>query len=309
MPHQREGRAHHRANFREDNQHHEPCRICLSASKAEPSGSEPSRVVPIGSELFRAVPSCSELFRAVPRRAAGGAAAPPGAALPARPWRSPPAFRRCSAAPRRCRRRAGSGSASSGGESERRAGLGWDGAGWSSAGPGGGGTAVPPRRPSLPLPCSEQQQYPEETVNIAKAAFTAGVVGWLYGGLPAFVSARKAFIESSRGEIFQSRADAVVRAGCAGERRARPGCGGPGASALAGPCWELPLEGPCGSTQGGPVFVERVCLPCSGTESLVGVCEGVRPARSAPAVPRLPELRSASLQRKLATKFTVLLSH
>ncbi|XP_032909055.1 complex I assembly factor TIMMDC1, mitochondrial-like [Catharus ustulatus] len=64
----------------------------------------------------------------------------------------------------------------------------------------------------------EQQQYPEETVNIAKAAFTAGVVGWLYGGLPAFVSARKAFIESSRGEIFQSRADAVQSAHRAGLR-------------------------------------------------------------------------------------------
>ncbi|NXO24810.1 TIDC1 factor, partial [Cisticola juncidis] len=64
----------------------------------------------------------------------------------------------------------------------------------------------------------EQQQYPEETVNIAKSAFTAGVVGWLYGGLPAFVSARKAFIESSHGEIFQNRADAVPAAHRAGLR-------------------------------------------------------------------------------------------
>ncbi|NWY67743.1 TIDC1 factor, partial [Erithacus rubecula] len=64
----------------------------------------------------------------------------------------------------------------------------------------------------------EQQQYPEETLNIAKSAFTAGVVGWLYGGLPAFISARKAFIESSRGEIFQSRADAVQSAHRAGVR-------------------------------------------------------------------------------------------
>ncbi|XP_056354279.1 complex I assembly factor TIMMDC1, mitochondrial [Oenanthe melanoleuca] len=64
----------------------------------------------------------------------------------------------------------------------------------------------------------EQQQYPEETLNIAKSAFTAGVVGWLYGGLPAFISARKAFIESSRGEIFQNRADAVQSAHRAGVR-------------------------------------------------------------------------------------------
>ncbi|XP_005524251.1 PREDICTED: complex I assembly factor TIMMDC1, mitochondrial [Pseudopodoces humilis] len=64
----------------------------------------------------------------------------------------------------------------------------------------------------------EQQQFPEETVNIAKSAFTAGLVGWLYGGLPAFISARKAFIESSHGEIFQNRADAVQSAHRAGLR-------------------------------------------------------------------------------------------
>ncbi|NXY16945.1 TIDC1 factor, partial [Atrichornis clamosus] len=64
----------------------------------------------------------------------------------------------------------------------------------------------------------EQHQYPEETMNIAKSAFTAGVVGWLYGGLPAFVSAHKAFIERSHGELFQNRADAVQSAHRAGLR-------------------------------------------------------------------------------------------
>ncbi|NXC05349.1 TIDC1 factor, partial [Orthonyx spaldingii] len=64
----------------------------------------------------------------------------------------------------------------------------------------------------------ERQQYPEETLNIAKSAFTAGLVGWLYGGLPAFVSARKAFIERSHGELFQNRADAVQSAHRAGLR-------------------------------------------------------------------------------------------
>ncbi|NXE91970.1 TIDC1 factor, partial [Menura novaehollandiae] len=64
----------------------------------------------------------------------------------------------------------------------------------------------------------ERQEYPEETMNIAKSAFTAGVVGWLYGGLPAFVSARKAFIEGSHGELFQNRADAVQSAHRAGIR-------------------------------------------------------------------------------------------
>uniref|UniRef100_A0A8B9N4Q6 Complex I assembly factor TIMMDC1, mitochondrial n=1 Tax=Accipiter nisus TaxID=211598 RepID=A0A8B9N4Q6_9AVES len=64
----------------------------------------------------------------------------------------------------------------------------------------------------------ERQQYPEETVNILKSGFTGGVVGWLYGGLPAFYHARKAFIERSHGELFQNRADAVQSAHRAGLR-------------------------------------------------------------------------------------------
>ncbi|XP_065597941.1 complex I assembly factor TIMMDC1, mitochondrial [Cyrtonyx montezumae] len=64
----------------------------------------------------------------------------------------------------------------------------------------------------------ELQQYPEETVNIIKSAFTGGLVGWLYGGLPAFRQARTAFIEGSQGELFQNRADAVQSAHRAGLR-------------------------------------------------------------------------------------------
>ncbi|NXS63400.1 TIDC1 factor, partial [Brachypteracias leptosomus] len=64
----------------------------------------------------------------------------------------------------------------------------------------------------------ERQQYPEETVNIIKSAFTGGMVGWMYGGLPAFYQARKSFIERSHGELFQNRADAVQSAHRAGLR-------------------------------------------------------------------------------------------
>ncbi|NXE14498.1 TIDC1 factor, partial [Lophotis ruficrista] len=64
----------------------------------------------------------------------------------------------------------------------------------------------------------ERQRYPEETVNIVKSAFTAGLVGWLYGGLPAFHQARKAFIATSHGELFHNRADAVQSAHRAGLR-------------------------------------------------------------------------------------------
>ncbi|KFP85591.1 Translocase of inner mitochondrial membrane domain-containing protein 1, partial [Acanthisitta chloris] len=42
--------------------------------------------------------------------------------------------------------------------------------------------------------------------------------GWLYGGLPAFRSARTAFIERSHGDLFQSRADALQSAHRAGLR-------------------------------------------------------------------------------------------
>uniref|UniRef100_A0A8C3KL70 Complex I assembly factor TIMMDC1, mitochondrial n=1 Tax=Calidris pygmaea TaxID=425635 RepID=A0A8C3KL70_9CHAR len=64
----------------------------------------------------------------------------------------------------------------------------------------------------------ERQRYPEETVNIIKSAFAGGVVGWVYGGLPAFHQARRAFIEGSQGDLFQNRADAVQSAHRAGLR-------------------------------------------------------------------------------------------
>ncbi|NXU58610.1 TIDC1 factor, partial [Turnix velox] len=64
----------------------------------------------------------------------------------------------------------------------------------------------------------ERNRYPEETVNIIKSAFTGGLVGWMYGGLPAFYQARKAFIQASHGELFQNRADAVQSAHRAGLR-------------------------------------------------------------------------------------------
>lgn len=80
-------------------------------------------------------------------------------------------------------------------------------------------------------------------MNIAKSAFTGGVVGWVYGGLPAFYQARRAFIEGSQGELFQNRADAVVRArpgeGAVGKRPGLP----PGAGGEASPS---PAQAPVG---------------------------------------------------------------
>ncbi|NXG20490.1 TIDC1 factor, partial [Grallaria varia] len=89
--------------------------------------------------------------------------------------------------------------------------------------PSGFGRPVPPpqtgwERLSELWQRDELQRYPEETVTLVKAAFTAGVAGWLYGGLPAFLSARRAFIAGSHGELFQNRADAVQSAHRAGLR-------------------------------------------------------------------------------------------
>lgn len=90
-------------------------------------------------------------------------------------------------------------------------------------------------------------------MNILKSAFTAGLVGWLYGGLPAFVSARKAFIESSHGEMFQNRADAVVRPG---ERPARE------AAALGGAArGRCPWRGDTGAARGRVACGTRVFAP------------------------------------------------
>ncbi|NWR77578.1 TIDC1 factor, partial [Centropus unirufus] len=64
----------------------------------------------------------------------------------------------------------------------------------------------------------ERQRLPEETVNMAKGAFTGGLAGWLYGGLPAFRRARAAFVSGSHGELFQNRAHALQSAHQAGLR-------------------------------------------------------------------------------------------
>ncbi|XP_037762322.1 complex I assembly factor TIMMDC1, mitochondrial isoform X2 [Chelonia mydas] len=58
----------------------------------------------------------------------------------------------------------------------------------------------------------ELQQYPEETLNIIKATFSGAVIGWVYGGLPAFHHAKTQYIERSQAEIFQNRLDAVQSA-------------------------------------------------------------------------------------------------
>ncbi|KAH0624921.1 hypothetical protein JD844_032850 [Phrynosoma platyrhinos] len=58
----------------------------------------------------------------------------------------------------------------------------------------------------------ELNQYPEETVNIVKASFSGGIIGFIYGGIPGFIYAKKRYIEQSEGEIYHNRLDAVQSA-------------------------------------------------------------------------------------------------
>ncbi|XP_013370543.1 PREDICTED: complex I assembly factor TIMMDC1, mitochondrial isoform X2 [Chinchilla lanigera] len=58
----------------------------------------------------------------------------------------------------------------------------------------------------------EQQRVSEELENICKAAASAGIIGWAYGGIPAFIHAKQRYIEQSQAEIYHNRFDAVQRA-------------------------------------------------------------------------------------------------
>ncbi|XP_066476858.1 complex I assembly factor TIMMDC1, mitochondrial [Tiliqua scincoides] len=58
----------------------------------------------------------------------------------------------------------------------------------------------------------EQNNYPEETMNIIKATFSGGIIGMVYGGIPGFIYAKKRYIEQSEGEIYHNRLDAVQSA-------------------------------------------------------------------------------------------------
>lgn len=58
----------------------------------------------------------------------------------------------------------------------------------------------------------EQQRFPKEIDYICRAAVSAGIIGWAYGGIPAFIYAKKRYIEQSQAEIYHNRFDAVQSA-------------------------------------------------------------------------------------------------
>lgn len=58
----------------------------------------------------------------------------------------------------------------------------------------------------------EQQRIPKDVEYICRAAISAGIIGWAYGGIPAFIYAKKRYIEQSQAEIYHNRFDAVQNA-------------------------------------------------------------------------------------------------
>ncbi|XP_007532178.1 complex I assembly factor TIMMDC1, mitochondrial [Erinaceus europaeus] len=55
----------------------------------------------------------------------------------------------------------------------------------------------------------EHQKVSKELENIYKAAVSAGIIGWVYGGIPAFIDAKQRYIEHSQAEVYHSRLDAA----------------------------------------------------------------------------------------------------
>ncbi|XP_037381394.1 complex I assembly factor TIMMDC1, mitochondrial [Talpa occidentalis] len=58
----------------------------------------------------------------------------------------------------------------------------------------------------------EQQRTSEELENIYRAAVSAGIIGWAYGGIPAFIHAKQRYIEQSQAEVYHNQLDAVQSA-------------------------------------------------------------------------------------------------
>ncbi|XP_060226370.1 complex I assembly factor TIMMDC1, mitochondrial isoform X1 [Meriones unguiculatus] len=58
----------------------------------------------------------------------------------------------------------------------------------------------------------EQQRISKEVDYICRAAVSAGIIGWAYGGIPAFIYARKQYVKQSQAEIYHNRFDAVQSA-------------------------------------------------------------------------------------------------
>ncbi|XP_016055380.1 PREDICTED: complex I assembly factor TIMMDC1, mitochondrial [Miniopterus natalensis] len=58
----------------------------------------------------------------------------------------------------------------------------------------------------------ERQRTSKELENIYRAAVSAGIIGWAYGGIPAFIHAKKRYIEQSQAEVYYNRFDAVQSA-------------------------------------------------------------------------------------------------
>nr|XP_058151766.1 complex I assembly factor TIMMDC1, mitochondrial isoform X2 [Dasypus novemcinctus] len=74
------------------------------------------------------------------------------------------------------------------------------------------GTASASCLPKSKKCLGEQQRASEELKNIYRAAVSAGIIGWAYGGIPAFIHAKQRYIEQTQAEIYHNRFDAVQSA-------------------------------------------------------------------------------------------------
>ncbi|XP_054569925.1 complex I assembly factor TIMMDC1, mitochondrial isoform X2 [Eptesicus fuscus] len=58
----------------------------------------------------------------------------------------------------------------------------------------------------------ERQRNSKELEDIYKAAITGCIIGWAYGGIPAFTHAKQRYIEQNQAEVYYNRFDAVQSA-------------------------------------------------------------------------------------------------
>uniref|UniRef100_A0A4X2LB82 Complex I assembly factor TIMMDC1, mitochondrial n=1 Tax=Vombatus ursinus TaxID=29139 RepID=A0A4X2LB82_VOMUR len=59
---------------------------------------------------------------------------------------------------------------------------------------------------------SERLPVPEEIDYIYRSAASGAIIGWIYGGIPAFYHAKQRYISQSHAEIYYNRFDAVQSA-------------------------------------------------------------------------------------------------
>lgn len=58
----------------------------------------------------------------------------------------------------------------------------------------------------------EHHSTSKELENIYRATISGAIIGWVYGGIPAFINAKQRYIDQSQAEVYHNRFDAVQSA-------------------------------------------------------------------------------------------------